>query len=126
MSNYLARLKVILSETRLPREPPKGPEGAFDPFGSGHGRHVLKFEAATGAPDASLPTASIAPAPVASVEERRAAVERLLADMAAENEARRAWWREPVAGWREGFTEINGVNGETTVLRFRNRQGRGR
>ncbi len=28
--------------------------------------------------------------------DKRAAVERLLADMAGENEARRDWWREPV------------------------------
>jgi hypothetical protein len=72
MPNYLARLKVIVSETRLPRELSKRPEGAFDPFGSGQGRHVLKFEAATGAPDASLPSVPEPPAVVASLEERRA------------------------------------------------------
>ena len=43
---------------------------------------------------------------VASLEERRAAVERLLDAMAAENERRRDWWREPPKGWREGRLEL--------------------
>ena len=123
MPNYLARLKVIVSETRLPRELPKGPEGAFDPFGSGQGRHVLKFEAATGASDASLPTASTALASVASLEERRAAVERLLAGMARENEARRDWHTKPVPGWREGRLEIrSAMTGEATIIDLRQRR----
>jgi hypothetical protein len=34
-----------------------------------------------------------------SLEDRRAAVERLRDAMQAENEGRRDWWREPECGW---------------------------
>jgi hypothetical protein len=57
------------------------------------------------------------PAPVASLEERRAAVERTRDEMAAEIEARRGWYREPVAGWREGKLEWRSLmTGERTVI----------
>ena len=42
--------------------------------------------------------------------------------MQAENESRRDWWREPVAGWRDGRLEWRSImTGETTVIRFRRR-----
>jgi hypothetical protein len=58
--------------------------------------------------------------------ERRASVDRLLADMAAENERRRDWHKQPVPGWREGrIAWRNVVTGEETVLRFKaKRSGR--
>ena len=107
MTNYLARLKVIVSETRLPSELPKGPKAPSGPFGSGQGGHVLKFEAATGDPGESLPRVPEPPASVASLDERRAAVEALRDAMQAENESRRDWWSEPVAGRPDG--RPNGV-----------------
>jgi hypothetical protein len=55
----------------------------------------------------------------------RASVDALLADMAAENDRRRGWWREPVDGWREGRMEWrNVVTGETTVIRLAKRRTR--
>jgi hypothetical protein len=60
-----------------------------------------------------------APAPVASLEERRASVKRLLDAMGAENERRGQWWAKPVEGWRDGRLELrSAVTGETTVIRF--------
>jgi hypothetical protein len=56
---------------------------------------------------------------VASLEDRRAAVERMRDDMAREHEKRRDWHKQPVDGWREGRLEIHSVvTGETTVIRF--------
>jgi hypothetical protein len=49
----------------------------------------------------------------------RASVDKLLAEMAAENECRRDWHKQPVPGWREGRLEWrNVVTGEETVLCF--------
>jgi hypothetical protein len=37
--------------------------------------------------------------------------------MAAENERRRNWWREPVEGWREGRLVIrSALTGEATII----------
>jgi hypothetical protein len=50
-------------------------------------------------------------------ELRRTAVERRLDAMAAENAARREWWREPVEGRREGVLTIRSVvTGEEVVV----------
>jgi hypothetical protein len=46
----------------------------------------------------------------------RAGVEVLLADMAAETEKRRDWWRQPVPGWADGKLEILGIDGETAII----------
>lgn len=55
----------------------------------------------------------------ASLAGRRAEVERLLDDMAAENERRRDWHAKPVQGWRDGRLEIRSIlTGESTVIRF--------
>jgi hypothetical protein len=57
------------------------------------------------------------PAPVASLEERRADVNRLLAAMAAENERRRDWHTKPVEGWRDGRLVLrSAMTGQTNVI----------
>lgn len=62
---------------------------------------------------ASLPSAPVA----ASLEERWASVALLRDAMAAENERRRNWWREPVEGWREGRLVIrSALTGEATII----------
>jgi hypothetical protein len=64
---------------------------------------------------ALLAELSAAPSPDAA----RASVNRLLADMARENERRRDWYAQPVDGWREGrFTIRSVIDGSTTVIRF--------
>jgi hypothetical protein len=58
-------------------------------------------------------------APVASLEERRAAVLALLDDLAAETERRRDWHTKPPEGWSEGRLELrSALTGEATVIRF--------
>ncbi len=57
-------------------------------------------------------------------EECRASVERLLTEMAAENERRRNWWREPLEGWSEGRLAIRSIDtGETTVIYLATKRG---
>lgn len=64
------------------------------------------------------------PAVVASLDERRAAVERMRDEMASEIEGRRDWYREPVAGWREGRLEWRNLKtGEHSVVRFQRPKG---
>jgi hypothetical protein len=54
---------------------------------------------------------------VALTEDAPVSVERLLDAMAAENERRRDWWREPVEGRSEGRLTIRSIDtGETTVI----------
>jgi hypothetical protein len=61
---------------------------------------------------------------VASAEGARATVERLLDAMAAENERRREWWRQPVDGWREGQLTIRSIiSGESTVIYLATKRG---
>jgi hypothetical protein len=63
---------------------------------------------------------------VASAEDARVSVERLLGAMAAENERRRGWWREPVDGWSEGRLTIRSIDtGEATVIYLATTRGRG-
>jgi len=54
-----------------------------------------------------------------SLEERRASVERQLAEMAESNERSRYWWTRPPEGWRDGRLEIRSLTGESTIIRFR-------
>ena len=59
------------------------------------------------------------PSGIVSLDDRRADVEAMRDAMAREIEARHDWWRQPVAGWREGRMEIHSViDGSTTVVRF--------
>jgi hypothetical protein len=68
---------------------------------------------------ALLAELSAAPSP----NDARASVDRLLVEMAAENERRRDWWRQPVDGWREGRLKIRSVlDGETTTIRLSKRR----
>jgi hypothetical protein len=62
------------------------------------------------------------PAAVVSLDDRRAAVRRLLDDMARENEARRDWFTQPLSDWREGRLMIRGIDGETTAIELLKRQ----
>jgi hypothetical protein len=51
------------------------------------------------------------------LKERRASVDRLLAEMAAENERCSQWWEQPVEGWNRGRLTICGiVTSESTVI----------
>lgn len=69
------------------------------------------------------PAAPASDPPAASLEERRAAVARLLDAMRAENERRRDWWREPVEGWSEGkLTLRSAVTGETMAIKLPKRR----
>jgi hypothetical protein len=109
MTNYLARLKAIVSEKGIPHELPKLPKAPAEPpkcsfgsFGSDGSGRVLKFDA-----------------------EARASVDELCADMAAENERRREWWTKPVEGWREGRLIIRSVmTGKTNVIYLRSKGAR--
>jgi hypothetical protein len=61
---------------------------------------------------------------IASAEDARSSVERLLNTMAAENEGRRDWWRAPVEGCSEGRLAIRSiVTGETTVIYLATKRG---
>jgi hypothetical protein len=61
--------------------------------------------------------------PEPSLDERRASVEAMLAEMGEENERRRNWDKHPVPGWREGRLEIRSViDGSTTVIPLRRRR----
>jgi hypothetical protein len=52
----------------------------------------------------------------------RASVDRLIADMAAENDRRRGWHKQPLDDWRAGYIKIrSALTGETTIIRFHNR-----
>ncbi|HEY8033333.1 MAG TPA: hypothetical protein VIF02_13395 [Methylocella sp.] len=64
----------------------------------------------------------LSPSPtVAFAEDARVTVERLLDAMAAENERRRDWWREPL----EGRLAIRSIDtSETTVIYLANTRGR--
>jgi hypothetical protein len=127
MTNYLARLKAIVSEKGIPNELPKLPKAPaeqpkppFGSFGSGMGRHVLKFDAEAKTPADDLPTPSAAPVVVASLVDARASVDKLLADMAAENERGHDWHARPVEGWRNGRLTIRSITtGETTTINLR-------
>lgn len=136
--NYLARLKAIVSEKRLPREPSKGSKvltagisepskpskAPFEPFEGDMGGRVLKFEMEAEAPVKSRSAASEPPSPAASIENHGADVVRMLDGMAAENEGRRDWHAQPVEGWRDGRLELrNIVRGETNVIRLRPKRG---
>lgn len=126
MSHYLARLKAIVSKKHLQREPSKPSKGAFEPFeGSGDTR-VSKFDVEAKAFDGRLSTASALPPVVASLEQRRAAVDRLLAGMAADYAARREWWHAPVDGWREGRLTIhdNETGRDSVILLRKPNKGR--
>jgi len=86
-------------------------------------RAAIAADRAPCRPDPARPASdalsdSLRPAPVtASFEERRASVALLQDAMAAENERRRGWWREPVEGWREGRLVIrSALTGEATVI----------
>ncbi len=65
------------------------------------------------------------PAPV-SLEERRAAVEAIYVQMAAERERRIDWHAQPVEDWREGRLTLHNISrDETVVVDFRKwRSGR--
>lgn len=63
------------------------------------------------------------PAPLTD-EEKRAAVQALLDEMAREYERRRDWWRRPVAGWRNGKLTLRNIardEEETVTIRRRPR-----
>ncbi len=63
------------------------------------------------------PPVSDAPVSAVSAEDARASVERMLAAMSAENEARCDWHKQPVEGWREGRLDIrSALTGETTTI----------
>lgn len=54
-----------------------------------------------------------------SPDDARASVERLLAEMGAEIERRRFWWKQPVDGWRDGRLTIRSiVTGEVATIRL--------
>jgi hypothetical protein len=64
------------------------------------------------------------PAGIVSLDDRRAAVERMRDAMSAETAARRDWHKQPVDGWREGRLEWRSLaTGERTVIRFRKPKG---
>ncbi len=90
-------------------------------LGKGEFRGVT--DGVTEAPELDQPasdarSASLLPRPAAaSLDDRRASVALLRDAMAAENERRRGWWREPVEGWREGRLVIrSALTGEATVI----------
>jgi hypothetical protein len=122
MTNYLARLKAIVSEKGIPHElplPPKAraelPKGAFGSFGSEGAGHVLKFDDATGSiNDISRPRAR-APSPA----DIRASVDHLLAAMAAQNQAARDWWKAAPYDQDGNLTIRSVLTGEVTTIRLR-------
>jgi hypothetical protein len=71
----------------------------------------------------ALLAAEAAPPPSATVSaDTRASVDRLIADMAAENERRRDWHKQPLDDWRAGYIKIrSALTGETTIIRFHTR-----
>lgn len=88
---------------------------------------LLRQEAGSEPP--SLPSGReppLSPSPiVATAEDARVSVERILDAMAAENERRRNWWREPLEGWSEGRLAIGSIDtGETTVIYLATKRGR--
>ena len=112
MSNYLARLKAITSEKRLPSKLTELTQAPSVSSVSESGRHVLDIEDEKAAPAISL-------------EQRRANVENLLDRMAVENERRRDWHTQPVDGWREGVLEwTNAKTGEANVIELPRRPRR--
>jgi hypothetical protein len=57
-----------------------------------------------------------APIPAtASLEDRRASVEAIYAQMEAERERRRDWHAQPVEGWRDGRLTIRNIARDETV-----------
>jgi hypothetical protein len=75
--------------------------------------------AARGEPENEIPA-------TASLEDRRASVEEIYAQMEAERERRRDWYAQPVEGWRDGRLTIRNIaRDETVVVDFRKwRSGR--
>jgi hypothetical protein len=72
---------------------------------------------------ANLVTLAVTPMQSTPAADARASVDRLLADMAEENERRRNWYVQPVAGWREGRLAWRSVmTGEETVIRLPKRR----
>jgi hypothetical protein len=70
---------------------------------------VLALLAAEAAPPPSAPAA----------DDARASVDRLIADMAADNERRRDWHKQPLPDWRAGHLEIrSAMMGATTIIRL--------
>jgi hypothetical protein len=65
--------------------------------------------AARGEPENEIPA-------LVSLEERRAAVEAIYAQMDAERERRRDWWAQPVEGWRDGRLTIRNIARDETVV----------
>ncbi|HEY8124515.1 MAG TPA: hypothetical protein VIF88_03735 [Methylocystis sp.] len=126
MTNYLARLKAIVSEKGIPHELPKLPKAPaelpkppFGSFGSDRGGHVLKLDVGAKNPGDDLSTPSAAPVVVVLPADARASVDRLLAAMAAENGRRRDWHTKPVEGWREGRLEWRSiVTGERAIIQL--------
>ncbi len=57
-----------------------------------------------------------------ATDDARASVAILTADMAAENERRRDWHKQPLSDWRAGYIKIrSALTGETTTIRFHKR-----
>jgi hypothetical protein len=71
----------------------------------------------------ALLAAEAAPPPSATAgDDASASVDRLIADMAAENERRRDWHKQPLSDWRAGYIKIrSALTGETTIIRFHKR-----
>jgi hypothetical protein len=71
----------------------------------------------------ALLAAEAAPQPSATVSaDTSASVDALIADMAAENERRRDWHKQPLSDWRAGYIKFrSALTGETTIIRFHNR-----
>lgn len=65
------------------------------------------------------------PAPV-SLEDRRASVEAIYAQMEVERERRRDWYAQPIEGWHDGRLTLHNIaRDETVVVDFRKwRSGR--
>jgi hypothetical protein len=132
MTSYLARLKAIVSEKgtphelpKLPKAPAELPKPPFGSFGSEEGRHVLKFDVEPTASGDGPSTPAAPSVMVASLDDRRAAVEAMRDAMSAETAAHQDWHKQPVEGWREGRLEIRSViDGSTTVIRFPRPKGR--
>jgi hypothetical protein len=68
----------------------------------------------------ALLAAEAAPPPSAAVSaDTRASVDRLIADIVAENERRRDWHKQPLDDWRAGYIKIrSALTGETTIIRL--------
>ena len=138
MSKYLERLKALVQEkppesplskgskvlSVVFSEPSKPSKGTFESFESRLDSVLVRNDVGVAAPGDSPSTPPAPPAVVASLEERRAAVERLLDAMSAETERRRDWWREPPKGWREGRLELrSALSSEATIIRFKPKIG---